>query len=269
MNILFIGDISGKPGRFMVREYLPKIKEKYQIDLTIADCENAATGLGVTSKVLNELSGYGIDYFTAGDHIWHFSDFVEDLQNKSLPIVRPYNYEGGKQIPGKAYDILDIGSKGKIVIACFLGQVFLPKDQRNPFWAADDFLAELQNEGIEFGKDIILLDIHAEATAEKINLATYLKNKATAVVGTHTHVATADTRLLGTTAFVTDVGMTGPYDASLWIKLEQTIHNFKYPFKVRGEMEEGGSRVFNSVLIETDEGRAKSITRIDYIHPEL
>lgn len=269
MNILFLGDISGKPGRMMVREYLPKIKAKYKIDLTVANCENAAAGWGVTRKVIEELAGYGIDFFTSGDHIWQYPDFVEDLQDKALPVVRPYNYEGGSQVPGKPYEIIDLGSKGKVVIACFLGQVFMPKDQRSPFWAAEDFLDEIAGKGINFGEDIILIDIHAEATAEKINFAAYLKNKVTAVLGTHTHVATADTRLIGSTAFVTDVGMVGPYDASLWIKFEQTLHNFRFPFKVRGEMEEDGMRVLNSVLIETDKGKAKNITRIDYFHPQL
>lgn len=264
MNILFIGDISGRPGRETVAKILPEVKQQYDIDFVIANCENAAGGRGVTRKVLNELQGYGIDFFTAGEHVWAFKDFVLEIEDKSLPIVRPYNYEMQRSLPGKGYEIIDLG-KSKLVIACLIGQSFMRFPGRNPFWSVDELFEELEAEGIKFGNDEVIIDFHAEATAEKLSFAKYISDKATACLGTHTHVPTADQRLMGDMAYVTDTGMVGPLDASLWADFEDTINNFKYPIKRQNRMMETGRRVFNSVLIYTDDGKAKSIERIDKI----
>lgn len=264
MNILFIGDICGKPGRALVKEYLSKIKNEYKLDFVIANAENAASGRGITGKVLDELSTYGVDFFTSGDHVWNYADFIGDLQDKNLQLVRPYNYEGNSEIPGKTFEIIDLRSKGKLVIANFLAQAFMRDMVRSPFWAADDFLKELQQKNIKPGEDTIIIDFHGETTAEKINFAYYLHDKVTAVLGTHTHVATADARLIGNTAFVTDVGMVGPLDASLWQELDETLHNFRYPFKVKPKMVEKGRGIFNAVLIKSEQGKAEKITRVDF-----
>lgn len=267
MKVLFIGDISGKPGRNLVKELLPEIKTKYKPDVVIANCENAAHGLGVTKEVLNELSAYGIDFFTSGDHVWSVRDFVEEMYDLNLPLVRPYNYEHQAKLPGKGVHTLDLGSKGKLTVINLIGQSFMKHIPRSPFWAVDELLDDLhidaQGKTPDGIKQNILVDFHAETTAEKLCLAAYLKDRVSALVGTHTHVATADARLIGPLAYVTDAGMVGPLDASLWIKFDTAIHNFKYPFKKMPVMEDSGRMIFNSVLIELDGGVAVGIQRID------
>lgn len=266
MKILFIGDISGRSGRKVIKTLLPSYKDKYKPDIIIANCENAAGGLGVSKEVIDELSAYGIDFFTSGDHVWYMKDFIPYLQDKDLPLVRPYNYEQTDILPGKGYDLLDLGKKGKLLIVNLLGQAFIRDHARSPFWAMDELLSKFSGE--EYKDLNIFVDFHAETTAEKLCLGGYLKNRVAAVVGTHTHVATADSRLMGDTAYVTDVGMVGPLDASLWIKFENAIHNFKYPYKMPPTIEEEGKMVFNAVLIEVEKGKAKNINRVDkYINP--
>ncbi len=267
MRIIFIGDISGKPGRKLLKDQLPEIKKKYSPDIVIANCENAAHGLGVTRSVISEMSSYGVDFFTSGDHVWSVRDFVEDMYDLSLPLVRPYNYESQENLPGKGVHKIDLGSKGQLIVINLIGQSFMRNIPRNPFWAVDELFKELgldNNGKSEDGiKQNILVDFHAETTAEKLCLAAYLKDRVSAFVGTHTHVPTADARIIGGMAYVTDVGMTGPLDASLWIKFENAIHNFKYPFKKLPEMEDSGRMILNAVLIDLDEGKATKIQRID------
>ncbi len=269
MKILLIGDISAKPGRETVAQVLPGIKAKYQPDLVVANCENAAHGKGVTSAILAELQGYGVDYFTSGDHIWSRSGFTEEMNDANLPVLRPYNYEGQQYLPGKGYYVLDMGSKGRVVLANFIGQVFMDEHirsaLRNPLWAADDLLSELASQGISRENASIIIDFHAEATAEKLVFANYLKDKVTAVVGTHTHVPTADERLMGNMAYVSDLGMVGAYDSSLWMTYASATNNAKFPTKVSAEIEENGRMVFNSVLVEIAHNKAVSIKRIDKI----
>ncbi|MFQ5492934.1 MAG: TIGR00282 family metallophosphoesterase [Candidatus Dojkabacteria bacterium] len=265
MRILFIGDVSGRPGREMVGRVLPKLKKQKKIDLVIANAENSAGGIGITIPMLTELQGYGVDFFTSGDHVWKDREFIEELNDANLPLVRPLNYEAQEQLPGKGYDIIDMGSKGRVVVTNFLGQTFMNQPVRNPFWRADELMQELEEQGINSEKDVILIDFHAEATAEKISFGYYLSDKVTAVLGTHTHVPTSDERLVNGMAYVTDVGMVGPLDASLWADFENIVHNFKFPFKRRMKMKKNGRIVFNSVLIETKKGEAVSIERIDKI----
>lgn len=263
MKILFIGDISAKPGRNTVKEVLPKIKEKYKPDIVIANCENAAGGYGINKATLNELQSYGIDYFTGGDHIWTIKEFREDLYDVTLPIVRAYNYEGTEKLPGKYFDIVDLGAKGRVAIITLLGQSFMKTFNRSPFWAIDELLEELHKDP-NFPKTVIL-DFHAEVTSEKLCLGNYLKDRITALVGTHTHVPTCDNRLMSTMAYVTDVGMVGAMDSSLWVNFDIATHNLKYPYREIYEPEENGRMVFNSVLITEDDGKASGIQRIDII----
>ena len=263
MKILFIGDISAEPGRKTVEKVLPKVKDKYKPDVVIANCENAAGGLGVNTSVLNELQGYGVDFFTSGDHVWTIKGFLDSLLDTNLPLVRPYNYEGTEQLPGKGYEILDLGSKGRLLIVNLLGQSFMNGHARNPFWSIDELLSRLHE--MPDMPENILIDFHAETTSEKLCLAYYLKNRVSAVLGTHTHVPTCDQRIIDQCAYVTDVGQVGPLDASLWIKFDTAIHNFKYPFRKPIEVETEGKMVFNSVLIELKDGKAQKIIRIDEI----
>jgi len=264
MKVLFIGDISARPGRETVRDVLPDIRKENEIDFVIANCENSARGYGVTLKILNELQSYGVDFFTSGDHVWTQKEFVIDLEDKSLPLIRPYNYEKQNLLPGKGYEIIQLKNE-RLIIINLLGQVFMKEQVRNPFWVMDELLAKLSKEENLSDSDAIIIDFHAEATSEKLSLAYYLQNKITALLGTHTHVATADFRLIGNTAFVSDVGMVGAYDASLWASFSDVIHNFKYPFKYPKTVEFEGRRVFNSVMIEIESGVAKNIVRKDRI----
>lgn len=267
MKILFIGDISARPGRSAIKELLPNIKKKNDIDFVIANCENSAGGRGVNANKLNDLMSYGIDFFTAGEHVWSLSDFREYLVEDTFPLVRPYNYEKTEQIPGSGYKEFDLGSNGKMVLITLIGQTFMRENVRNPFWMIDELLSMKREEWREAS---IIVDFHAEATSEKLTMGNYLRDRVTAVLGTHTHVPTADTRLFGSTAYVTDVGMVGPYDASLWVDFESVTHNFKYPYKKPFQVEFTGRRVFNSVIIDisnttSDFGvkQSTSIKRID------
>jgi metallophosphoesterase (TIGR00282 family) len=263
MKILMIGDISGQPGRETVAKVLPGLREKFKFDLVIANAENSAGGFGATKAILTELQSYGVDYFTMGDHTWRRKEFVAELEDKSLPVVRPYNYEKQMSLPGKGIVKIDLGARGSILLANLLGQSYNRDHVRSPFWASEDLEDEIKRNGWE---DLpLIIDFHCESTAEKICFAHIWENKASAVLGTHTHVATADQRLLGDTGFVSDVGMAGPYDASLWIKFEVAVNNFMYPVKLPAEMEESGRRIFNSVLVEIEGKKCKKISRLDKV----
>lgn len=274
MKLLFIGDISTRSGRQVIRDVLPKIKESEKINFVIANAENAAGGRGVTREMLMELQEYGVNFFTSGEHIWDRREFHSDLNDKSLSIVRPYNYEGLKEIPGKGWSVVNVEEQGRIVVMSMLGETFMRDSVRNPFWAFDSAYNEIKAELGEGSLENIplIVDFHAEATAEKISFAWYVRNRAAAVLGTHTHVATADPRILKANkdqklgcAFISDVGMCGPYDASLWVDFNTVIHNFKYPFKKAFRPERKGQRIFNSVLVEIEKNKAKNIKRIDKI----
>jgi 2',3'-cyclic-nucleotide 2'-phosphodiesterase len=265
MKVLFLGDISARPGRDVVIQILPELRKCENIDLVIANGENAAGGRGITKEIINELTNSGIDFFTTGEHIWAQKSLLAELSDTNLPLVRPYNYEASNQIPGKTYEIIDLGPKGRVVVAVFLGQTFMREFVRSPFWQLDELLEKLIAEGIEYPNDTIIIDFHAEATSEKATFAHYVRDRVSAVLGTHTHVATADQRLLGDTAFVTDVGMSGIRNASLWVKYENVIHNNKFPFKKSFEVETEGEKIFNSVLVTLEKGKAVDIVRIDKI----
>ncbi len=266
-RLLYIGDVSARPGRSVVHEILPKLKVKYHFDWVIANIENAAAGRGVTRQILEEFNAIGIDYFTAGEHIWDRVQFTKEMQDSSLPILRAYNYEAQQQLPGKGWVLLTNGSK-KLLLALFLGQTFMRENVRNPFWAADELWDSLIGEGIVGATKIpdfpVVFEIHAEATSEKKTFGYYARERASCVVGTHTHVPTADTQINFGQAYVTDIGMCGIHDASLWVEYEKALLNFKYPYKNKFEPKLEGKRVFNSVMVEFQDGIATKIKRLDF-----
>lgn len=254
MNVLFIGDIVGKPGRQAVQAFLKPIISEYAIDLTIANGENAAGGNGLTKEVAQELFGYGVEFITMGNHVWDKREIMTYIEEEQR-IVRPANYPLGA--PGKGYGLVRV--KGvKIAIMNLSGRVFmLPLD--DPF-----SMASRLSEAIRQETPNIVVDFHAEATSEKIALGWLLDGKASAVLGTHTHVQTADERLLMRgTAYITDVGMTGPRDSVLGVKKELIIGRFLTQLPAKFEVAEGVLQ-FNAVVIDLDEtnGRARSIVRI-------
>ncbi len=259
MRILFIGDIFGRPGRTIVKERLPELIRDRAIDLVIANGENSAAGFGITPALAEELFELNIDVITTGNHVWDKREIIEFFQmadgnhSPTRRVLRPANYP--KDLPG--FGIYQ-GRKGKTPYAVInlQGRVFMASSD-DPFRTADRLLQEIESK-------IILVDFHAEATSEKISFGWYLDGRVTAVIGTHTHVPTADERILPQgTAYITDVGMTGPYDGVIGVKKELVVDRFLNGMPVRFEPATGDIR-FCGVIIECDEntGHARSIERI-------
>mgnify|MGYP000885796449 FL=1 len=249
MWILFIGDIVGKPGREAVKEFLPGLKQKYSLDLVIANGENAAGGRGITKEVANELFDYGIDFLTMGNHVWDNKDILKFI-NDERRIIRPANYPKG--VPGKGHAIV-INNGLKVGVINLSGRVFLAPLE-NPFTMVINFINELALE-----TPVIIVDFHAEATSEKVAMGWMLDGKVSAVICTHTHIQTGDARILEKgTAYITDVGMTGPRDSVLGIKKEIVINNFLTQMPVKFEVA-GGVKQLNGVVLEIDEKSGKAV----------
>lgn len=255
MRILFIGDIAGKPGREAVRVLLPALVKKYRIEASIANAENAAGGSGITPKIAEELFGYGLDMLTSGDHIWKRKEVLE-IVDSDMRILRPENYPAGS--PGRGYGVIKTKRGRSVGVINLEGRVFM-SNLECPFLCAKKAVEELKKETA-----IILVDIHAEATSEKIALGWFLDGMVSAVLGTHTHVQTADEKILPAgTAFITDVGMTGPYDSVIGRKVEQVLARFLTQMPVRFEMAEDNAQLHGVVLdIDEETGKAASIERI-------
>ena len=260
LNILFIGDIFGRPGRTIVRERLPELVKTYSADLVIANCENAAAGFGITPSLAEELFDFGIDVMTTGNHVWDKREIIDYFQtadgNPHSParrLLRPANFP--ENLPGHGvYE----GKKNGVAYAVInlQGRVFMGSSD-DPYRYADRLLKEIKAK-------VVFVDFHAEATSEKISFGWYLDGRATAVVGTHTHIPTADeTVLTKGTAYITDVGMTGPYDSVIGVKKELVIDRFLSGMPARFEPASGDVRLC-AVVVECDEqtGRAKRIERL-------
>ncbi len=247
-----IGDVIGKPGRKAVAGLLPSLREELKLDLVIANGENAAAGRGLTPGTAQELFDAGVDVLTSGNHIWDQREILTIIDQES-PILRPLNYPPAA--PGRGV----LTQKG-VTVLNLQGRTFMPEID-DPFRAAD---AALQ--GID-DKAIVIVDMHAEATSEKQAMGRYLDGRVSAVVGTHTHVPTADTRILpGGTAYVTDVGMVGPAESIIGNEIEPVLRRFITGMPTRLPVaEKGGPVQFNAVLIEVEpsDGRARRIERAD------
>jgi len=249
LKILFIGDIVGRPGRNAVRAVLPKLKENEGIDFVIANGENLASGKGMTKEKYDEMISAGVDYFTSGNHIWQNRDIIPYLKDGSVKVLRPANYAGDP--PGKGFDTVEIKGQ-KLTIVNLLGRVFINELLDDPF--------EVGLNIAEKNKDsIVFVDIHAEATSEKMALAYYLDGKVSAVIGTHTHIQTADEKILENgTAYLTDAGMCGPENSVLGVEKDIVIAGFltglPQSFKVAG-----GECIFNACLIEIDIESKKAV----------
>ncbi len=254
MRILFLGDIVGHPGKQMVEQWMPKLITHFRPDLTIANGENIApNGRGITERLAESLFDVEVDIITLGNHTFDQRESMQ-LISTDRRIVRPANYPLGT--PGQGYMLCRAGD-GQIAIINLLGRSFMG-DYDDPFRTADRILAEIGDQTAH-----IFLDMHAEATAEKVALATYLSGRVSAVIGTHTHVQTADERILpGGTAFLTDVGMCGPYDSIIGFHKDGVIQKFLSQMPTRFEVPQGEAQL-HGVFIETDSrGRAVSIERI-------
>lgn len=253
MRILFIGDIVGKPGRRAVRDLLPGIIEEYRIDCVIANCENAASGFGVTREVVEELYSSRIDVLTSGNHVWdkkEVLDFIEEYET----FLRPANYPAGA--PGHGSVVIPTPGGIPVGVINLEGRIFMhPSDC--PFRTADREIEKLK------GASVIIVDMHAEATSEKIAMGWYLDGRVTAVLGTHTHVQTADERILPRgTAYISDAGMTGPFDSVIGIRKDTILERFLLQIPNRFDVAKGDVRL-QGVLIDVGaEGRSVGITRL-------
>jgi 2',3'-cyclic-nucleotide 2'-phosphodiesterase len=261
IKVLFIGDICGKPGRKTVEKVLPNLRKKEKVDVVIANVENIAHGKGVTESTIQEIMSYGVDFMTSGNHIWKRAGF-EDILSGDYPIIRPLNYPD--DLPGKGWGEIDLGKKGKLLVINVLGWWAMnERTISEPFRCLDLFLSGINPKDYSG----ILLDIHAESTAEKISMGAHLDGKVSAIIGTHTHVPTADERILPLgTAYISDVGMVGPLNSVLWVEPNIIIQQNMYPYAPAYEMVEKGPMRFDSAIIEiTKPNNSINIRRINKI----
>jgi len=256
MQILFIGDIVGRPGRRAVRELLPGLRKEYGVDLVIANAENAAAGFGITRDTVDELLECGIQLFTTGNHVWDKKEvlgFIDDYPN----LLRPANYAEG--CPGIGHAVVKTAAGIPVAVVNLAGRVFMhPADC--PFRVAKSLVAGLRQQ-----TPVIIVDVHAEATSEKQALGWFLDGEVSAVLGTHTHVQTADETILpGGTAYISDVGMTGPHNSVIGIEKEMIIDRFLTGMPCRFEVARGDVRLQGIVVgVDPQTGKAQSVRRIN------
>jgi metallophosphoesterase (TIGR00282 family) len=255
MKILFVGDVVGSPGRDMIQDYLPRLKAKHKPQVTIVNGENAAGGRGITEKIYRQFLEKGANIVTLGNHSWDNKDIFEFI-DEAKSLVRPANYPSSSPGVGLVFQKVN---HLEIAVISIQGRTFMP---------ALDCPFETVNRLVEEARErtpIIFVDFHAEATSEKQAMGWYLDGDVTAVVGTHTHVQTSDNRVLpGGTAYLSDVGMTGPYDGVLGMEKEAVIRKFITAMPSRFEVPTDGRKTLSACLIHVDEktGKAKSIERI-------
>ena len=263
MKILFLGDIVGKPGRKALAEILPQWKKEYEPDFVIANGENMAHGSGFTVRGFDDVVSAGVDFFTSGNHWSRKDDGLTLFSNKKNPIIRPANWPG--DVPGQGYKIIEVGTT-KVAIINLMGQLFMDKQLDSPFYKLDEILKEI-DEKIK----VKIIDFHAEATSEKVAFGWYVDGRVSAVLGTHTHVPTADARiLLKGTGYVTDVGMCGSSDSIIGDDREVRLNQFLNQMPAKHEIQEQGPMQVNGVLLEIDNssGKTESIERLDCIIPD-
>jgi 2',3'-cyclic-nucleotide 2'-phosphodiesterase len=262
MTILFIGDIVGRPGRELIRKGLPGLVEYHRVDLVVANVENAAAGFGITKDIGDALLGWGVDVMTSGNHIWDKKEAIPYIASESR-LLRPANYPAA--VPGRGSYVARSGDGRAVAVINVMGRVFMPSTD-DPFTVV---LREI--EAVRHKTRVIVVDFHAEATSEKIAMGWHLDGKVTLVVGTHTHVQTADERILPNgTGYLTDAGMTGPHDSIIGMDRQATLHRFLTAMPSKFEPATGNPRL-NGVVVDADEqtGRATRIARISYSEQEL
>ncbi len=251
MNILVIGDVVGRPGRAVIKNLLPRLQRDKNIDFTICNAENAAGGRGLTNDVKDELLGAGIDVLTMGNHVWDNKNIFAFIDDEPR-LIRPANYPG--PCPGQGYHIYKAGFNKNVAVINVSGRMFLPPLDC-PFQAVRDILKDLDGSA-----DYIIVDIHAEATSEKLAMGYYLDGQVSAVLGTHTHIQTSDERILPKgTAYITDLGMTGPIHSILGMEIDPIVAKFLNGRPTRFEVA-GGSAQLQGVIIELDENKRTAVS---------
>ena len=262
MKVLFVGDIVGKPGRAAVRHFVPLLREHHGLDICIGNSENSAGGAGITPDCADELLASGLDLLTSGNHAWSKREITPYLAKAGSRQLRPANYPDGA--PGRGSAIIEKGAH-RLGVINLEGRVFM-KALDCPFRAADRLVAELRAAGVRS----ILVDMHCEASSEKNAMGHYLDGRVAAVLGTHTHIQTADARVLhGGTAFATDVGMCGPWDSVIGLRKEAAIERFLTQRPASFELGSGDVRLQGAIVdIDEETGRARSIVRVQEKLPE-
>jgi len=262
IRLLFIGDIVGRPGRDLIRRGLTALRDYHQVDLVIANVENAAAGFGITREIGDELLDRGLDVMTSGNHIWDRKEAI-DYIGVEPRLLRPANFPAG--VPGNGSYLARTAGGVSVGVINVMGRVFMTSID-------DPFAVVLKEiEALKSRTRVMFVDFHAEATSEKAAMGWHLDGKVTAVIGTHTHVQTADDRVLPRgTAYLTDVGMTGPHDSIIGVEVEAALGRFLTGMPTRFETAEGNPRL-NAVIIEADEesGRALDLERLSYSLEEL
>lgn len=262
MNLLFIGDIVGRPGRELVQKGLRALVEHYDIDCTIANAENSAAGFGITRDIGDALIDWGVDVMTSGNHIWDKKEVLDYIGTEPR-LLRPANYPAG--VPGRGSYVAQTRDGRSVGVINVMGRVFMtPID--------DPFAVVLREiEAIRHRTRILFVDMHAEATSEKVAMGWHLDGKVTAVIGTHTHVQSADERILPKgTAYMTDAGMTGPHDSIIGMEREPSLARFLNGMPSKFEPASGNPRLNGAVVAADDQtGRARTITRISYSAEDL
>jgi metallophosphoesterase (TIGR00282 family) len=260
MKVLFIGDIVGKVGRITTKALLPNVVSRYKVDLVIANGENAAGGFGITDKIADEILGCGVHIITTGNHVWDKKEFISQI-SKEDRILRPLNYPPG--VPGCGSILFTLHNGEKVAVINISGRVFMSNIDC-PFRTGKEEVEKLSSL-----TKMIIIDFHAEATSEKIAFGYFMDGKVSAVIGTHTHVQTADEKILpGGTAYITDVGMTGPCNSIIGIEKEQIIHRFLTNIPVRFETARGEG-IFSAIVIEIDKktGKSTALQRLQLKYP--
>ncbi|HKX12124.1 MAG TPA: TIGR00282 family metallophosphoesterase [bacterium] len=255
MNLLFIGDIFGEPGRLAVQQLVPKLRQERGIDVVVANGENVAHGKGITAKTAEQLFAAGIDVITTGNHAFDQHE-VHDYFKRQPRLLRPENYPAVS--PGRGYTVVEVYAGVKLGVINLIGQIHM-EPAESPFAAADRVLAELKGRA-----DVIFVDMHAEATSEARAMGWHLDGRVAAVLGSHTHVQTADEEIMPKgTAFLTDAGMTGPYRSIIGMKLDNVLRKFQTGIKSRFEPAEGDVRFCGAIVeIEESSGLARKIERV-------
>lgn len=256
MRVLFIGDVVGKPGRAILRRALPGLVDRHEIDFTVANAENSAAGAGATPETCEEMFAAGVDCLSSGNHIWDKKEILPYFERETR-LLRPANYPDPN--PGAGVFLGRSRDGARVAVVNLIGRIFLVNVDC-PFRAADAILEELSGKA-----DVIVVDMHAEATSEKVAMGWYLNGRVSAVIGTHTHIPTADPSLLsGGTAYLTDVGMTGPFDSVIGVEKSQVLERFLTGRNVRFQPAENDVRLYAAVIdIDARTGKATGIERIE------
>lgn len=249
MKILVIGDIIGSSGVKKVIDTIPNFKKENDIDFVIANAENSADGMGITLKIFEDLKKANVDVMTMGNHTWGKRDIFNIIDEPQL--IRPANYSKG--VPGKGYSIYECKGK-RIAVINLIGRVDIAVLSENPFLVVKEILKEIKEKA-----DVIILDFHAEATAEKIAMGYFLDGKVTCVFGTHTHVQTADETILkGGTAYITDIGMTGPVESVIGMDVEASLKRFVTTLPERYKMSSDKNIMLNGIILDIDDETCRS-----------